>query len=94
MKHIRYIRALNLFTPLYLICFSMIKDAHLVFQFFIGAIEVRIATMSKLDRSNATEVYTKGFVPSYSLLEKRPNSLGPFLYPLITDLEKFFIEGN
>ena len=26
-----------------------------------------IATMSKLDRSNAAEIYTVGFVPSYSL---------------------------
>lgn len=49
--------------------------------------------MSKLDGSNATEVYTVGFVPSYSLPDKRPNSLDPFLHPLVADLEKFFIEG-
>lgn len=59
----------------------------------IGAIEVSIATMSKLDRSNAVETYTVGFVPSYLLPDKRPNSLDPFLHPLVADLEKGFIEG-
>lgn len=52
-----------------------------------------IATMSKLDRSNAVEIYTVGFVPSYSLPDRRPNSLDPFLYPLVADLEKAFIKG-
>ena len=52
-----------------------------------------IATMSKLDRSNAVETYTVGFVPSYLLPDKRPNSLDPFLQPLVADLEKGFIEG-
>ena len=47
-----------------------------------------IATMSKLDRSNAAEIYTVGFVPSYSLPDRRPNSLDPFLYPLVADLER------
>ena len=61
-RNVSYSRALNLFPMLCLICFSLIIDV----QFFIGAIEVRLATMSKLDRSNATEVYTMGFVPSYS----------------------------
>ena len=49
--------------------------------------------MSKLDRSNAVETYTVGFVPSYVLPDKRPNSLDPFLQPLVADLEKGFIEG-
>ena len=49
--------------------------------------------MSKLDRSNAVETYTVGFVPSYVLPDKRPNSLDPFLQPLVADLEKSFIEG-
>ena len=50
--------------------------------------------MSKLDRSNAVETYTVGFVPSYVLPDKRPNSLDPFLQPLVEDLEKGFIEGG
>lgn len=49
--------------------------------------------MSKLNRSNAVETYTVGFVPSYVLPDKRPNSLDPFLQPLVADLEKGFIEG-
>ena len=49
--------------------------------------------MSKLDRSNAAETYTVGFVPSYLLPDKRPNSLDPFLHTLVADLEKGFIEG-
>lgn len=65
----------------------------LCFHVLVGAIEVSIATMSKLDRSNAAETYTVGFVPSYLLPDKRPNSLNPFLHPLVADLEEAFIEG-
>ena len=59
-----------------------------------GAIEVSIATMSKRDRLQTEEVYTVGFVPSYDLPDGRPNSIDPFLEPLIKDLENGFIEGK
>ena len=59
-----------------------------------GAIEVSIATMSKLDRCKIEEVYVCGFVPSYLLPNKRPNSLDPFLQPLIEDIEELFINGK
>ena len=59
-----------------------------------GAIEVSIATMSKEDRLCTEEIYTVGFVPSYDLPEARPNSIDPFLEPLVRDLEEGFIEGR
>lgn len=59
-----------------------------------GAIEVSIATMYKRDRLQTEEVYTVGFVPSYDLPDRRPNSIDPFLEPLIKDLEDGFIEGK
>ena len=59
-----------------------------------GAIEVSIATMSKSDRCKTDEVYVCGFVPSYLLPNKRPNSLDPFLQPLIEDIEELFINGK
>ncbi|KAK3754208.1 hypothetical protein QZH41_003310 [Actinostola sp. cb2023] len=59
-----------------------------------GAMEVTIATMSKANRCKDVETYTVGFVPSYLLPDSRPNSLDPFLDPLISDLEKGFIEGK
>lgn len=59
-----------------------------------GAIEVSIATMSKQHRLCTEEIYTVGFVPSYDLPDGRPNSMDPFLEPLVQDLEKSFIEGE
>ena len=50
--------------------------------------------MSKLDRSNVEEVYVSGFLPSYTLPNKMPWSLDPFLEPLVTDLEDAFIDGK
>lgn len=38
------------------------------------------------------EVYTVGFVPSYDLPDARPNCIDPFLLPLISDIEKGYIE--
>lgn len=58
-----------------------------------GAIEVSIATMSKLDRCHAKETYVAGFVPSYLLPKKRPISLDPFIEPLIRDIEDGFLNG-
>lgn len=49
--------------------------------------------MSKIDRLQTEEVYTVGFVPSYDLPDARPNSIDPFLEPLIRDIESGFIEG-
>ena len=60
----------------------------------IGTIEVSIATMLKGDRSKSEEVYVCGFVPSYLLPKKRPNSLDPFLHPLVEEVEELFINGN
>ena len=60
----------------------------------IGAIEVSIATMSKEHRSSTDEVYVCGFVPKYLLPNKRPNSLDPFLQPLIEEIEDSFVEGK
>jgi len=61
---------------------------------YVGAIEISIATMSKEHRSTIDEVYVSGFVPKYLLPNKRPNSLDPFLDPLITEIEDSFIEGE
>ena len=58
-----------------------------------GAIEVSVATISKEDRLCTEEIYTVGFVPSYDLPDARPNSIDPFLEPLVRDLEEGFIEG-
>ena len=60
---------------------------------YLGAIEVSIVTMSKRDRSKTDEVYVCGFVPCYQLPNKRPNSLDPFLSPLIEEIEELFING-
>ena len=53
-----------------------------------------IATMSKEDRLCTEEIYTVGFVLSYDLPDARPNSIDPFLEPLVRDLEEGFIEGR
>ena len=60
---------------------------------FLGSFEVQVATMSKLQRSKVDEVYVCGFVPSYSLPNRTPWSLDPFLDPLVTELEDAFIDG-
>ena len=60
----------------------------------IGAIEVSIATMRKADRCHTDQVYVSGFVPSYLLPNKRPNSLDPFVLPLVKEIEELFIDGN
>ena len=57
-----------------------------------GAIEVSVATMAKANRLHKDKVYT--VVPSYELPDGRPNSLDPFMEPLIRDLENGFIEGT
>jgi len=62
-------------------------------QLHVGAIEVSVATMAKEERLQTGEVYTVGFVPSYELPDARPNSIDPFLEPLISDIEDGFIEG-
>jgi len=67
---------------------------NVIHEQILGAIELSIATMSKADRASVEEIYTVGFVPSYLLPDQRPNSLDPFLEPLVTDLERGFIEGN
>ena len=58
-----------------------------------GAIEVQIANMCKKDRQQNSEIYVVGFVPVYLLPDKRPVSLDPFLYPLISEIEDGFIDG-
>ena len=63
-------------------------------KYIVGAIEVSIATMKKADRCHTNEVYVCGFVPSYLLPNKRPNSLDPFLSPLIEEIEELYIEGK
>lgn len=60
----------------------------------IGAIDVSVATMKKEERLQTSEVYTVGFVPSYDLPDKRPNSIDPFLEPLVSDIDNGFIEGK
>jgi len=57
-----------------------------------GSIEVTIANMTKCDRSHIEEVYVLGFVPS-SEVPKLPETLDPFLLPLMTDLCSGFING-
>ena len=59
-----------------------------------GAIEVSVATMTKEERLQTSEVYTVGFVPSYVLPDGQPESLDPLLEPLISDIEAGFIEGK
>ena len=49
--------------------------------------------MLKSDRCKTDEVYVCGFVPSYLLPNRRPNSLDPFLQPLVDDIEELFING-
>lgn len=58
-----------------------------------GAIEVSLATMSKVHRCHIDEIYVIGFVPSYLIPKKRSPALDPFLEPLIKDLEEGFING-
>ena len=58
-----------------------------------GAIEVSIATMSKVHRCHTDEIYVVGFIPSYLIPKKRSDALDPFLEPLIRDLEEGFING-
>lgn len=60
----------------------------------IGAIDVSVATMEKEQRLQTGQVYTVGFVPSYDLPDARPNSIDPFLEPLVSDIENGFIEGK
>lgn len=60
----------------------------------IGAIDVSVATMKKEEHLQTGEVYTVGFVPSYDLPDKRPNSIDPFLEPLVSDIDNGFIEGK
>ena len=60
----------------------------------IGAIDVSVATMKKEECLQTGEVYTVGFVPSYDLPDKRPNSIDPFLEPLVSDIDNGFIEGK
>ena len=59
-----------------------------------GAIEVSIANMYKEERCATEEVYVVGFVPSHMLPKKRPNSLDPFLEPLVSEIENIFIDGK
>lgn len=56
-----------------------------------GALEVSIANMYKEDRNATDEVYVVGFVPNHLLPKKQPNALDPFLEPLISEIEKIFI---
>lgn len=51
-----------------------------------------MATMTKEERLQTSEVYTVGFVPSYDLPDGQPKSLDPFLEPLISDIEAGFID--
>ena len=60
----------------------------------IGVIDVSVATMKNEERLQTGEVYTVGFVPSYGLPDKRPNSIDPFLEPLVSDIDNGFIEGK
>lgn len=53
-----------------------------------------MATMAKEERLQTGEVYTVGFVPSYDLPDARPNSIDPFLEPLIRDIEDGFTESR
>jgi len=50
--------------------------------------------MVKRDRCSTDEVYVSGFVPSYLLPKKQPNSIDPFLHPLIEEVENLFINGE
>ena len=50
--------------------------------------------MTKEERLQTGEVYTVGFVPSYDLPDAQPNSIDPFLEPLVSDSEAGFIEGR
>ena len=60
---------------------------------YLGSIEISIATMSKKERAKNEEVYVCGFVPSHLLPKKRPNSLDPFIHPLVEEVEDLFING-
>lgn len=58
-----------------------------------GAIEVSIATMRKQERCTIDEVYVIGFVPSNLVPTDNPNSLDPFLQPLVREIKDGFIDG-
>lgn len=60
---------------------------------YLGSIEVSIATMSKKERAKNEEVYVCAFIPSHLLPKKRPNSLDPFIHPLVEEVEDLFING-
>lgn len=60
-------------------------------DYFIGSIEIQIATMKKADRAKTKEVYVRGFFPKHLLPSKMPWSLDPFLHPLIVEIEDSFI---
>lgn len=62
--------------------------------FYVGAIEVAIANMTKENRWSTEEIYPIGFVPSYMLPKKRACSLDPFLDPLVSEVEDIFINGK
>ena len=66
----------------------------IIVMHIIGAIEVSIATMLKGNHSKSEVYYICGFVPIYLLPKKRPNSLDPFLHPLVEKVEELFINGN
>ena len=77
----------------FILCVGMMCVCHVKKSKKTGSIEVKIATMTKLDRSKTEEVYVCSFVPSYSLPNKMPWSLDPFLCPLIRDIKNAFING-
>lgn len=39
-------------------------------------------------------MYVCGFIPSFLLPNKRPNSLDPFLHPLVEEIKDLFINGK
>ena len=59
----------------------------------LNSIEVYIAAMSKKERAKNEKAYVCGFVPSHLLPKKRPNSLDPFIHPLVEEVEDLFING-
>ena len=57
-----------------------------------GSFEVTVANMRKTQRNHVDEVYVVGFVPCFEV-PNLPESLDPFLEPLMSDLGNEFIEG-
>jgi len=94
--------SLKLYSVLCVMCMCIVilystqcVHAHAaLYHSIVGAIEVSIATMSKQERSKNSEVYVCGFVPSHLLPNKRPNSLDPFLDPLIEEIKDLFVDGE